>query len=84
MYYNDTRNEWNDTKDMDRDASGIIVVNGGRQIVNFGGSYHKDKKRKKGRLSMIRAFDLCLKEWSVIGDLVFRTFALHIATSEEL
>jgi hypothetical protein len=86
IYYNDTRNEWEDTKDVGRDASGTIMVNGGRQIVNFGGTYHylQKGKRKRGRFSMIRSFDVCKKEWNIIGDLGLQTFALQTAASEDL
>ena len=79
---------------MGRDASGTIVVDGGRFIVNFGGTYHyleddpddskKKRKRKRGRFSMIRAFDVCRKEWNVVGDLGLHTFALQTAASQEL
>jgi hypothetical protein len=33
---------------------------------------------------MIRAFDVCKKEWSVAGDLGFQTFALQTTASEQL
>lgn len=85
VYYSGKDNA--ESKNVARDASGTIVVDGGRHIVNFGGTYHyylEQKKRKRGRISMIRSFDVCQKEWSVIGDLGLQTFALQTAASQEL
>jgi hypothetical protein len=35
------------------------------------------QRRKRGRFSLIRSFDVCTKQWSIVGDLGFRTFALQ-------
>jgi hypothetical protein len=87
-YHNDTRRTWSHTKDVARDASGTIVVNWGRQVINFGGTYHyvdvATGRRTRGRFSMIRALDVCTREWSVVGDLGLETFALQTAASERL
>jgi len=98
-YESNPPNEWyvyhnvTDTshlKDVPRDASGVVMANNGRYILNFGGTYRKKavmrngKLSTRGRTSMIRAFDVCEKEWSVVGDLGFQTFALQTAASEQL
>ena len=94
VYYNGTNSadERENSKDVGRDASGTIVVDGGRHIVNFGGTYHylqdrpdhKSSQRVRGRFSMIRSFDVCRKEWSIVGDLGMHTFALQTAASQDL
>jgi hypothetical protein len=75
-------------ENVPRDASGIVVANSGRNILNFGGTYHEiDKdsgKRVKMRTSMIRSFDVCNKEWKAIGDFGLPVFALESCASEEL
>ena len=78
-------------KDIPRDASGVVMANNGRYILNFGGTYRtrahtrgNRKSTKKGRTSMIRSFDVCRKEWNVIGDLGMKTFALQTAASDSL
>jgi hypothetical protein len=88
IFYNGTtQDDFTYPETVGRDASGIIVASR-RHIVNFGGTYHywttsavvgEKKKRKRGRFSMIRSFDVCTKQWSVIGDLGLKTFALQSA-----
>ena len=90
-FYNATTDEKNDLKldpkDVGRDASGILLVEN-RYMVNFGGTYHyyddTHGRRKRGRFSMIRAFDVCNKKWSIVGDLSLQTFALQTAASANL
>jgi len=78
-------------KNVPRDASGVVVANSGQTILNFGGTFRtdarirgNDKVTEKGRTSMVRAFDVCRKEWNVVGDLGLKTFALQTAASDRL
>jgi hypothetical protein len=89
VYHNVT--DTSPLKDIPRDASGVVTANNGRYILNFGGTYRtrshtrgNGKSTKKGRTSMIRSFDVCRKEWKVIGDLGLQTFALQTAASDSL
>lgn len=82
IFYNKTtEDDFSNPETVGRDASGIYIASK-RHIVNIGGTYHfttAEKKRKRGRFSMIRSFDICVKKWTVIGDLGLRTFALQSA-----
>ena len=74
VYHNVT--DTSHLKDIPRNASGVVVANNGHHILNFGGTYHtrahirgKKKISTRGRTSMIHAFDVCQKEWNVVGNL---------------
>jgi len=78
-------------KDIPRNASGVVMANNGCHILNFGGMYQtrtdtrgNGKRTKKGRTSMIHAFDVCRKEWRIVGDLGLQTFPLQSCTSDSL
>ena len=62
-----------------RDAGGIVTANSGRVILNFGGVYHGAGRSHSN--SMIRALDVCAKQWNVVGDLGIDTFAVQSAGS---
>ena len=94
MYANPNGTEW---VDQARDAAGMVSANKGRTLLNFGGvSYQNDcsmvnpkrsrctKKGARRDFSMIRAFDVCTKRWSEIGDLGLPTFALQSSGSSAL
>jgi hypothetical protein len=89
VYHNVT--DTSHMKDVPRDASGVVTANNGRCILNFGGTYRTEarirsnnKSTEKGRTSMIRSFDVCRKEWNVVGDLGMETFALQSTASDRL
>jgi hypothetical protein len=83
-----------DKTNCPRDASGVVVANGGRNLINFGGVFHiypggkynikKLWRKKKHVFSNIRSYDVCEKKWETIGDLGIPTFALTTTASEEL
>jgi hypothetical protein len=76
-----TQDDFSHPETVGRDASGVFLASR-RFIINVGGTYHyltAKNKRTRGRFSMIRSFDVCTKQWSVIGDLGLRTFALQSA-----
>ena len=72
-----------------RDAGGLVIANGGRHLLNFGGvvyDYHPGKPeikryRRRTDYSIVRAFDVCTKAWSKVGDLGAKTFAVQTAAS---
>lgn len=66
-----------------RDASGTLLADDGRFIINFGGVLNQ-LNRKEIAFSSIRKFDVCSKEWSLIGDLGIKLFALESCSSKEL
>lgn len=69
-----------------RDASGTIMANGGRDIVNFGGIFYDfpNDKFRSTRFSTIRAFDVCERQWRAVGDLGATIFALQTSASDKL
>jgi len=80
-------------EDVPRDAAGIVVTDGGRHILNFGGQAHDismaehratGRKRHKIKFNMIRSLDVCQKEWSKVGDMGLSTFALQSCASQRL
>jgi hypothetical protein len=81
-----------DDTNCPRDASGVVVANQGRILLNFGGvHYHYPrgdpnnvKERRAHVFSNIRSFDVCNKTWQTVGDLGYGTFALQSCASEEL
>lgn len=79
--------------DVPRDAAGIVVTNGGHNVLNFGGQAHDismdehratGRKRHKIKFSMIRSLDVCEKKWTKVGDMGLSTFALQSCASERL
>lgn len=81
-------------EDVPRDAAGIVVADGGRHILNFGGQAHDiskaeerratGRKRHKIKFNMIRSLDVCQKEWTKVGDMGLSTFALQSCASQRL
>lgn len=79
-----------------RDASGVVMANGGRSVVNFGGINQvrnplwKKGDRSKGPkvfstwYSTVRELDVCAKNWEKVADLGIQTFALMASASTEL
>lgn len=84
MPYNGIEDELN----APRDAAGLVLANGGRFLVNFGGvHYHYDdfdlrSGFRRRDFSVIRAFDVCTKEWKKVGDLGVETYAIQSVASE--
>eukprot|EP00980_Cylindrotheca_fusiformis_P000011 scaffold1_cov108-Cylindrotheca_fusiformis.AAC.11 len=58
-----------------RDASGMAIANGGRNVIDFGGV--KINGKHKRSFSTIRSFDVCEKAWSQVGDMGLRTFGFQ-------
>ena len=75
-----------DIANCPRDASGAIMANGGREILNFGGIFYDfpNGKFRSTRFSTIRSFDVCKKQWRVVGDLGAQIFALQTSASNNL
>lgn len=80
-------------EDVPRDAAGIVVTDGGRHILNFGGQAHDismgehratGRKRHKIKFNMIRSLDVCEKKWTKVGDMGLSTFALQSCASHRL
>jgi hypothetical protein len=69
-----------------RDASGVVMANNGRTILNFFGIHYSKLGNdfKKVSYSMIRSFDVCEKKWSIVGDAGIKLFALQTTASETL
>jgi len=92
IYHNIT-DPFNRPEDVPRDAAGIVVTDGGRRILNFGGQAHDisiaehratGRKRHKIKFNMIRSFDSCEKKWTKVGDMGLSTFALQSCASQRL
>jgi hypothetical protein len=75
-----------DVVNCPRDASGVIMANGGKEILNFGGIFYDfpGGKFRSTRFSTIRSFDVCKKQWRAVGDLGPKIFALQTSASNEL
>jgi hypothetical protein len=75
-----------DVANCPRDASGTVVLNGGRNILNFGGIFYDfpNGEFRSTKFSTIRSFDVCDKEWTVVGDLGLQVFALQTCASQDL
>jgi len=69
-----------------RDASGVVMANSGRTILNFFGVFYTrfGGKFNKASFSMIRAFDVCDKKWPFVSDAGIKMFALQTTASEML
>jgi len=79
-----------------RDASGVVMANGGRSLVNFGGINQIPNPRwKKGDrrhgpkvfstwYSVARELKVCSKTWQVVADMGIQTFALMASASTKL
>jgi len=79
-----------------RDASGVVMANGGKSVVNFGGINQvrnplwKKKDRSNGPkvfstwYSTIRELNVCTKKWEKVADLGIQTFALMASASTKL
>ena len=92
IYHNIT-NPFARPEDVPRDAAGIVVTNGGHNVLNFGGQAHDismdehratGRKRHKIKFNMIRSLDVCEKKWTKVGDMGLSTFALQSCASERL
>ena len=79
-----------------RDASGVVMANSGRSVVNFGGvnqvrnpRFQKGDKSKGPKVfstwySTVRELDVCAKKWEKVADLGIQTFAIMAAASTKL
>ena len=79
-----------------RDASGVVMANGGRSVVSFGGiNQKKNPKWKKNDkssgpkafstwYSTVRELDVCSRTWRKVADLGIQTFALMASASTKL
>lgn len=79
-----------------RDASGVVMANGGKSVVNFGGinqvrnpiSTKKDKRNRPKVFSTwystVRELNVCSKTWKKVADLGIQTFALMASASTKL
>ena len=95
-FANHTFNGGEDEAYAPRDASGVVMANGGRSIVNFGGInqvrnplFEKGDRAKGPRVfstwySTVRELDVCHKTWEKVADLGIQTFALMAAASTKL
>ena len=82
IYHNVTYNDFEDVANSPRDASGTVTMDQGRKILNFGGIHYHHGPHKV--YSVVRSFDVCNKEWSIVGDLGIENFALQTVASQEL
>jgi hypothetical protein len=74
-----------DALNAPRDASGLVVANDGRSVINFGGvSYTYQDRRRMNVFSIVRNFDVCEKKWTKLGDLAMQCFALQSVASSDL
>jgi hypothetical protein len=95
-FVNHTFDGANDEAYAPRDASGVVMANGGRSVVNFGGINQvrnplwKKKDRSHGPkvfstwYSTVRKLDVCSKKWEKVADLGIQTFALMASASTKL
>ena len=95
-FANHTFDGANDEAYAPRDASGVVMADGGRSIVNFGGINQvrnplwKKKDRSNGPkvfstwYSTVRKLDVCFKKWEKVADLGIQTFALMASASTKL
>ncbi|VEU42554.1 unnamed protein product [Pseudo-nitzschia multistriata] len=79
-----------------RDASGVVMANGGRSIVNFGGinQIRNPRWKKKDRSNgpkvfstwypTIRELNVCSRTWEKVADMGIQTFALMASASTQL
>ena len=81
-----------------RDASGVVMANEGRSVVNFGGinQVRNPLWKKKGDptnkgpkvfstwYSTVRELNVCAKTWTKVADLGIQTFALMASASTKL
>lgn len=81
-----------------RDASGVLLADGGRHVLNFGGIHYRYpseqeiaaarpqvlKHKMIKTFQMIRMLDVCEKKWKKVGDLGVQVFAIMTAASREL
>lgn len=79
-----------------RDASGVVMANNGRSVVNFGGinqipnpKFTKKDKSNGPKVfstwySTVRELDVCEKTWEKVADLGIQTFALMASASTTL
>ena len=80
-----------------RDASGVVMANDGRSVVNFGGInqvrnplWSKKKKKVNGPkvfstwYSTVRELNVCTKRWQKVADMGIQTFALMASASTKL
>lgn len=88
VYANTSYNGPRDAINSPRDASGTVLANGGRNVINFGGIHweYDDNGQyvSSKRYRIIHEFDVCEKQWSKIGDLGVELFALQSCASTEL
>jgi hypothetical protein len=93
---------WRHNSDEDnlnraRDASGVVMANGGRYLLNFAGvSYRYPTQQEQAaeglppkitkHTSQVRMLDVCATKpnWSAVADLGLSTFAVLTAASAEL
>ena len=79
-----------------RDASGVVMANGGRSVVNFGGinqirnhNFVKGDRSTGPKVfstwySTVRELDVCSKTWTKVASLGIETFALMASASTKL
>eukprot|EP00980_Cylindrotheca_fusiformis_P018183 scaffold5887_cov122-Cylindrotheca_fusiformis.AAC.12 len=96
VYANISYSGIDDEVNAPRDASGIVVANNWRNLINFGGVHyhgHHQVTRTNGqtvmtqsrrRYSTVRSLDICSKTWSKVGELGVETFALQTSVSGKL
>mmetsp|Transcript_30876 Transcript_30876/g.46878 ORF Transcript_30876/g.46878 Transcript_30876/m.46878 type:complete len:886 (-) Transcript_30876:79-2736(-) len=86
MYTNITYTGPEDVVNCPRDASGTVTVNNGKHILNYGGIFYSfpNGKIRDNRFSVVRSFNVCEKQWDIIGDLGVQTYALQTCASQEL
>eukprot|EP00934_Nitzschia_sp_Nitz4_P007800 Nitzschia sp. Nitz4//scaffold103_size77763//64191//65978//NITZ4_005452-RA/size77763-snap-gene-0.53-mRNA-1//1//CDS//3329532349//7790//frame0 len=90
----------NDEVNAPRDASGMVLADHGRFIVNMGGTHYEYyqrelsngegsvRARRHVKFATIRSFDVCQDrskpQWVKLGDLGAQTFAIQTSASTEL
>ena len=95
-FANHTFNGGEDEAYAPRDASGVVMANNGKSVVNFGGINQvrnplwKKGNRKHGPkvfstwYSTVRELNVCSKTWEKVSDLGIQTFAFMSSASTKL
>jgi hypothetical protein len=87
-WYIFAQNNDSERVEMGRDASGVVVADGGRYIFNFGGisciHYHQPEHKLPTTFDTVRVFDVCSRKWSNLDSLGLPLFAVQTCASQSL
>lgn len=86
IFDNRTYDGVEDEANAPRDASGVVMANGGRSVINIGGinQVRYGPNITSRWYSTIRELDVCTKQWTKVADMGIRTFAHMAAASTKL